>query len=72
MKMLEIGVLGSTNGSDLPAIIKSIDEGELKGILGYCEDPLVSIDFNGSSLSSIVDAPSTMVIEDMVKVKVGA
>ena len=43
-------------------------EGNLKGILAYCEEPLVSIDFNGSFVSSTVDAPSTMVTEDMVKV----
>jgi len=34
----------------------------------YCEEPLVSVDFNGSPASSIVDAPSTMAIGDMVKV----
>lgn len=37
-------------------------EGELKGILGYCTEPLTSIDFKGNPLSSIVDAQSTMVI----------
>jgi glyceraldehyde 3-phosphate dehydrogenase len=37
-------------------------EGELKGILGYCTEPLTSIDFKGNPLSSIIDAPSTMVI----------
>lgn len=48
--------------------LKEAAEGHLKGILAYCDDPLVSIDFNGSVVSSIVDAPSTMVIGDMVKV----
>lgn len=44
-------------------------EGSLTGILQYCEEELVSIDFKGNSASSIVDAPSTMVINDnMVKV----
>jgi len=37
-------------------------EGPLKGILEYCEEPLVSTDFKGNPASSIVDAPSTMVI----------
>jgi glyceraldehyde 3-phosphate dehydrogenase len=37
-------------------------DGPLKGILGYCEEPLVSIDFQGDSHSAIVDALSTMVI----------
>jgi len=41
----------------------------LKGILNYCTEPLVSIDFKGNPASSSVDAGSTMVIEDnMVKV----
>lgn len=48
--------------------LKEAAEGHLKGFLAYCEEPLVSIDFNGSAVSSIVDAPSTMVIGDMVKV----
>jgi len=44
-------------------------EGPLAGILEYCHEPLVSIDFKGNPASSIVDAPSTMVIGDnMVKV----
>ena len=42
---------------------------ELNGILEYCEEPLVSLDFKGNPASSIVDAPSTMVIGgNMVKV----
>jgi glyceraldehyde 3-phosphate dehydrogenase len=38
--------------------------GELKGILEYCEEPLVSSDFKGNPASAIFDAPSTMVIDD--------
>lgn len=42
---------------------------KMKGILGVEEQPLVSIDFKGNSLSSIIDAPSTMVINgNLVKV----
>jgi len=37
---------------------------ELKGILEYCEEPLVSSDFRGNPASAIFDAPSTMVIDD--------
>ena len=37
-------------------------EGELKGILGYEEKPLVSIDYVNDSRSSIIDALSTMVV----------
>ncbi len=43
--------------------------GELKGIMEYCTEELVSLDFKGNPASSIVDALSTMVIADsMVKV----
>jgi glyceraldehyde 3-phosphate dehydrogenase len=40
---------------------------ELKGILGIEDAPLVSSDYIGNSFSAILDAPSTMVIEDLVK-----
>jgi glyceraldehyde 3-phosphate dehydrogenase len=44
-------------------------EGSLKGIMEYCEEPLVSSDFRGNPASSIVDALSTMVLAgNMVKV----
>ncbi len=44
-------------------------EGKLKGILEYCEEPLVSSDFKGNPASAIFDALSTMVIAgNMVKV----
>jgi len=44
-------------------------EGKLKGILEYCDEPLVSTDFRGNPASSIFDALSTMVIAgNMVKV----
>jgi len=44
-------------------------EGSLKGILEYCQEPLVSLDFRGNPASSIFDALSTMVIGgNMVKV----
>ncbi|MBC7331345.1 MAG: type I glyceraldehyde-3-phosphate dehydrogenase [Synergistetes bacterium] len=47
---------------------KKAAEGELKGILAYVDEPLVSVDFIGSSYSSIFDATQTMVIDNMVKV----
>jgi glyceraldehyde 3-phosphate dehydrogenase len=44
-------------------------DGKLKGILEYCEEPLVSVDFKGNQHSSIFDALSTMVLAgNMVKV----
>ena len=51
------------------AALKAAAEGSLKGILGYEEALLVSVDFNGNALSSIVDASCTKVIGDsMVRV----
>ncbi len=54
---------------DVNRAFKDAATGPLKGILEYCEEPLVSIDFKGNPASSIVDADSTMVIGgNMVKV----
>ena len=47
---------------EVNAAFRAAAEGKLKGILEYCEEELVSIDFKGNPASSIVDAPSTMVI----------
>lgn len=48
---------------------KQAASGPLKGILEYEEEPLVSIDFKGNPASSIVDARSTMIVDnDMLKV----
>lgn len=54
--------------SDVNQALKAASESTLSGILGYSEDPLVSCDYNGSPLSSIVDGPTTYVVGDMVKV----
>ncbi len=43
---------------------REASEGELKGILGYEERPLVSVDYVNDPRSSIVDAPSTLVIDE--------
>lgn len=54
---------------EVNAALKDASEGELKGILGYCDKPLVSRDYNGNRYSSVIDALSTMVLEEnMVKV----
>lgn len=48
---------------------KEASQGDLKGILKYCEEPLVSHDFTTDPASAIVDADSTYVVEGkMVKV----
>ncbi|WP_224982117.1 type I glyceraldehyde-3-phosphate dehydrogenase [Geomonas agri] len=58
-----------TDAQQVNAALKAAAEGPLKGILGFCEEPLVSCDFNGNTLSSIVDASCTKVIDgNMVKV----
>jgi glyceraldehyde 3-phosphate dehydrogenase len=54
---------------DVNAALKKASEGELKGILGYSEEPLVSIDYTGCPLSSTVDAENTYIMEgNMVKI----
>ena len=52
----------------LHAAVKAAAEGELKGILEYTEDPIVSTDIVGDPHSSIFDASETKVIGDLVKV----
>jgi len=54
--------------TDVNDALKEAAEKSLAGILDYCDLPLVSSDFNGSTFSSIVDAPTTYVVENMVKV----
>ncbi len=51
-----------TTASEVNALFKAAAEGPLKGILGYEERPLVSTDYVNDRRSSIVDAPSTMVV----------
>ena len=49
---------------EINALFKTASDGELAGVLGYEERPLVSVDYLNDPRSSIVDAPSTMVIDD--------
>lgn len=51
-----------TTTEELNQVLKSYADGKMKGILSFCEEPLVSIDFNGNPHSSIIDGPSTKVI----------
>ena len=56
-------ILGrDTTAAEINAAMKKAAEGEMKDILGYNELPLVSKDYNGCPLSSIVDGLSTMMI----------
>jgi glyceraldehyde 3-phosphate dehydrogenase len=57
-----------TTVKEINAALKAASEGELKGILGFEEGELVSSDFKGNKLSSIVDAPLTKVVGNSVKV----
>lgn len=58
-----------TSVSEINRALQSASENSLKGVLGFSEEPLVSIDYVGNPLSSIVDAELTMVVEKkLVKV----
>ena len=66
---LTVEVERETTTDELRRVFKEAAEGQLKGILGYSEEPLVSVDFKGDSRSSIVDAEYTQVmLGNMVKV----
>lgn len=51
-----------TTVEEVNNLLKEASQGELKGILGYEEKPLVSIDYKGDQRSTIVDAQSTMLV----------
>lgn len=59
----------AATAEEINAALKKAAEGELKGIMAYSDEPLVSRDYNGNPHSSIVDGLSTMVVEgSMAKV----
>ena len=53
----------ATSIDEINDILRAASEGELKGILGYNEEPLVSIDFNHNPASSTYDSSLTKVID---------
>jgi glyceraldehyde 3-phosphate dehydrogenase len=57
-----------TTKDEVNAVAKAASEGELKGILGYNTEPLVSSDFNHTAVSSTFDATQTTVMGNLVKV----
>ena len=66
---LTVDLKAKPDAEAVNAALKSAAENSLKGILGYSELDLVSSDFNGNKLSSVLDAPFTKVIEDgLIKV----
>src|SRR6516164_5462972 len=58
----------STSKDEVNAALKAAADGELKGILGFEENELVSSDFKGDKRSSIVDSKLTKVVGNSVKV----
>ena len=52
-----------TSTEEVNQVLKDAANEELKGILAFCEEPLVSIDYRGNPNSSIVDAENTKVID---------
>ena len=52
----------ATTENEVNALFKAAADGDLKGILGYEERPLVSADYTNDTRSGVVDAPSTMVV----------
>jgi glyceraldehyde 3-phosphate dehydrogenase len=58
-----------TTVDEVNGALRKAADGELSGILGFSTEPLVSSDYNGNALSSIVDGPTTSVMDGtMVKV----
>jgi glyceraldehyde 3-phosphate dehydrogenase len=60
---LTVTLKTATDAAAVNAALKAASEGPLKGILGYTDEEVVSIDFNGCPLSSIVDSKCTKVID---------
>jgi glyceraldehyde 3-phosphate dehydrogenase len=66
---LSLKLSRATNADEINAAVREAAEGPLAGILQYCDEPLVSIDFKGNPHSSILDAQYTKVMdEDFAKV----
>ena len=58
-----------TTKEEVNRALKNASENSLKGVLGFCSEELVSVDFMGCALSSTVDADCTMVVDKkLVKV----
>ena len=66
---LVVSLAKNTDVEKVNNALKKAARGVMKGVLDVSDDPLVSIDFNGNTHSSIVDAQSTKVIEgNMAKI----
>ena len=58
----------SPKADEVNSALKRAADGELKGVLAYSDEPLVSADYLGNTHSSIIDAECTKVIDNLVKV----
>ncbi|WP_298161772.1 type I glyceraldehyde-3-phosphate dehydrogenase [Acidocella sp.] len=65
VSLISLDVVLKTQGTveEINAAMKAASEGELKGILGYSTDKLVSADFNHVPASSTFDAPQTTIVD---------
>ena len=59
---LTVKLAKETTYEDIKAAVKAASENELKGIMGYTEDAVVSSDFIGESLTSIFDADAGIML----------
>jgi glyceraldehyde 3-phosphate dehydrogenase len=59
---LSVELSKTTDAKAINAAMKAAADGPMKGILQYCDEPLVSIDFRGNPHSSILDAACTKVM----------
>jgi len=60
---LVVELNGAATEAQINAAMKTAADGPLKGVLEYCDEPLVSIDFNGNPHSSIFDSQLTKVLD---------
>jgi glyceraldehyde 3-phosphate dehydrogenase len=58
----------ATSADEINAALKAAAKGPLKGVLGYSDEPLVSIDYNHCALSSVYDSLLTRQVDNMFKV----
>lgn len=63
-------VKNKATAEQVNSIFKEAAENNLKGILGYSEEPLVSMDYKGDTRSGIIDSSLTMVKDDLIKVNI--
>lgn len=63
-------VKNKATAEQVNSVLKEAAENNLKGILGYSEEPLVSMDYKGDTRSGIIDSSLTMVKDGLIKVNI--